>query len=390
MPFLHPVSDSDLINYGFYGARAKNADRTAVHVQTCKRCASKVRRYQAIADTLYVSDSPAPSAEMLRRAKNVFVPLSGYRKTAIPRNTPGVARLSWARGMLVLLMILVAVGTLLIAPRAVSAAMASLPGDSMYGLKIATEKVQVWLAPNAAAHLQLSYTIANTRLEEIEKLTAANRYEQIPPTAAQLDDTLQNALLELDKLERTDPKQAAEFKIKFSAAVSNASIVLSDLVRHVPPTAVHAIELAISRTQAVSKRLGALPNGGDNAGQTAAPTPNKTPDGKPITKPAVTAPGQQKTPPGSTQANPGNGDNPPGNSNNPPGNGDNPPGNGGNPPGNGGNPPGNGGNPPGNGGNPPGNGGNPPGNGDNPPGNGGNPPGNGGNPPGNGGNPPNK
>jgi hypothetical protein len=75
----------------------------------------------------------------------------------------------------------------------VFASQSSLPGDTLYPLKIATENMQEALTSNADAEMELQLQFANRRIEEI---IAINNEGKVPPEAVlqKLHTRLQNAV----------------------------------------------------------------------------------------------------------------------------------------------------------------------------------------------------
>jgi len=86
----------------------------------------------------------------------------------VDQKSPGISRNSWAIriGSLATAFILAVIGT----TTSVSFAQNSLPGDLLYPIKIAAEKVQFKLADNGAAKADLGAEFANRRLHEFSQI----------------------------------------------------------------------------------------------------------------------------------------------------------------------------------------------------------------------------
>ncbi len=105
-----------------------------------------------------------------------------------------------------------AAGLLLSGWATTAAASNSLPGDILYPVKLAGERVQIRLAGSSQDRIRLHATFAERRLQEAIEITsgsAAEKKDNMETVIAGLKGELDSAHGELATLETTDPKSAA-------------------------------------------------------------------------------------------------------------------------------------------------------------------------------------
>jgi hypothetical protein len=74
----------------------------------------------------------------------------------------------------------------------VAASNGSMPGEALYSIKLATEKVQLVFTPSDVVKTELNAKFANRRAEEIEYLAVAGDTEQIQMATVRLNSSLSN------------------------------------------------------------------------------------------------------------------------------------------------------------------------------------------------------
>lgn len=90
----------------------------------------------------------------------------------------------WATAVISIVLVLLITGS------TVAAASTSMPDQPLYPVKIATERVQVFLTPSAIGKAELYAKLADKRVLEIARMADENKPEQIEKAAQQLDTHL--------------------------------------------------------------------------------------------------------------------------------------------------------------------------------------------------------
>jgi len=137
----------------------------------------------------------------------------------------------------VLVLILVGVGT-------VTASASSLPGDTLYPVKTATEKVQGFFTFGSEAKANFYMKLAQRRLDELKSLGEGNR--NIPESVLGVMNTETNGAIEI--LSRN--KQVGNESIgRLMALTSNQKAVLQELMEKVPLKAKLKLQEALTRSE---------------------------------------------------------------------------------------------------------------------------------------------
>ncbi len=79
---------------------------------------------------------------------------------------------------------------LVIGGSTVVAASGSMPGEPLYPVKLATERVHLWLTPSSLGKAELYAKLADKRVVEMVNIAGEDKSEQIELTAQRLDDYL--------------------------------------------------------------------------------------------------------------------------------------------------------------------------------------------------------
>lgn len=126
----------------------------------------------------------------------------------------------------------------------VRASASSLPGDNLYGLKRASEQIQLVMSLSSDGDKRLLLEFVETRMEEVEALLNLERYEDIDEALVGLDENL-GALSELDaSTEDEEPGSYAHVEEKLEKHIQ----VLQEVLEKVPENARPAIERALERS----------------------------------------------------------------------------------------------------------------------------------------------
>ncbi|MDF1500216.1 MAG: DUF5667 domain-containing protein [Anaerolineales bacterium] len=126
----------------------------------------------------------------------------------------------------------------------VSASAASLPGDALYGIKLARERVALTISLTDEGDQELLTEHAETRLEEAESLIDQNRFEDLPAALQGFERTLE----ELEELnnEGADPQAGSLEHLRLR--LENHIEVLQRVMENAPEPAREALEHALERS----------------------------------------------------------------------------------------------------------------------------------------------
>jgi hypothetical protein len=137
----------------------------------------------------------------------------------------------------VLVLILIGAGT-------VTASTSSLPGDTLYPVKTATEKVQGFFTLDSEAKANFHMKLAQRRLDELELLVKRNR--SIPQSLLAVMNTETDGAIEI----LSQNKQAGNESIdRLMGLTSNQKAVLTELIEKVPPKAKWRLQEALKRSE---------------------------------------------------------------------------------------------------------------------------------------------
>ncbi len=157
----------------------------------------------------------------------------------------------WARAVAIVVAVILCISAA--STGTAYASQSSLPGDTLYPVKLGTEQLQRMITFNDAAEVELELKFANTRLEEIEALAnkgtdritmAVNGYEK-------------NIAMAIKKAEQTRDSGVSTSVLETVAlAISNHLSVLDRVEDSVPEAAKEAIKQA--KEIAISEQVKAL------------------------------------------------------------------------------------------------------------------------------------
>ena len=129
--------------------------------------------------------------------------------------------------------------------RAVLAARNALPGDTLYGVKIAQERVQVLVTLSSAGDARLHTRFAQRRLLELEELVLENRYEYVEDTVEAYEVQVNAALANLREVASQDPEQVEQIGSQLQAVLTEQTTVLAILSESVPEDTRSQLERAM-------------------------------------------------------------------------------------------------------------------------------------------------
>lgn len=190
--------------------------------------------------TVKASSHIEPNPEFQRLAKHRLISaLEDKGKKRAERRMPLWAwQRRWAVALAaILVLILIGVGT-------VSASASSLPGDTLYPVKTATEKVQGFFTLGSEAKANFYMKLAQRRLDELNLLVEGNR--NIPESFPVVMNTETEGAVEI--LSRN--KQVGNESIdRLMGLTSNQKVVLTELIEKVPLKAKWGLQQALQRCE---------------------------------------------------------------------------------------------------------------------------------------------
>jgi hypothetical protein len=175
---------------------------------------------------------------------------------------------------------------LVLAPATIASA-SSLPGDTLYPVKLAVEKIRLATAMWSSTREAGERTrVADERLEELNRLVDLSRFSQVPPAIRALNHAVvaaQVAVQEAMKEEGTDHSEVAKVAGKLTAVRVARQVELAALVNDLPRTILPAgtvdeIELAAAQAGVVQ--------------ESGPPAPSSPPATKPEPDPPASTPPQ--------------------------------------------------------------------------------------------------
>lgn len=196
---------------------------------------------------------------------------------------------------LVLIVSLLGVGT-------VYASTGTLPGDTLYPVKLTIEDARLLFADDTE-DIALASEFALRRLEEIQSLIDANRAEDLDLAVSLFSNRITTASDSLEAVAQTDPERAAELGLTLEQALSRNTEQLNQQLETVPAAAKPAIENAIHASQRGQETVHQLIGGPSEN----IPGPINSPDGGPPEETPVSNPpggGRPDEIPGNNNSNP--------------------------------------------------------------------------------------
>lgn len=202
---------------------------------------------------------------------------------------------------------LAAVSAAAVSLGAVSAAAAqdAMPGDATYGLKLGMERVEIGLARGDEAEAEAWLDIAETRIEEVERAGAEERFSLLPEILDGYSDAVAALRPRVDAVEATQPD--AEVLARSARELRIHDGVLSALLEVVPPQARPGLERARDATRGPRGDVGVPPHVRlpEVPPDTGPPPTVPAPEGEGAPgRPPAPAPSRETAPPGPPEERP--------------------------------------------------------------------------------------
>ena len=149
---------------------------------------------------------------------------------------------------------------ILLGSSTITASASSLPGDTLYPMKTATEKVQGFFTFGGEAKANFHMKLAQRRLAELELLTEGNR--DVPEWLLEVMNEETNQAIEI--LGREEPAKA-ELVNKLIGITSGQNTVLTQVMQKVPPQARLRFQEALERAERAHDKARLLKEKGSGA-----------------------------------------------------------------------------------------------------------------------------
>jgi hypothetical protein len=164
------------------------------------------------------------------------------------------------------------------------AAHGTLPGDSLYPVKLSLEDTQLWLA-DEPARVELATQFAQRRIEEMQTLIEASRERDLPIAAQNFSTRIEYATNTLTAIIAQDPERAAQLSLALEATLTQHQQMLTERLQIVPDPAKPAIQRAIEASsrgqQALEDLFGDSKHPGPPAEKPETPPAGGPPDKRP-------------------------------------------------------------------------------------------------------------
>jgi hypothetical protein len=115
------------------------------------------------------------------------------------------------------------------------AAETALPGDTLYSFKTSMEQVQLSLSGDLDKQAGLYLEFASHRLQEIEELVDAGRYQKAVALSAKFHLNIQKALEITNNLAKVNPARAAQRWNEINSKLASFAVQLNKLMVKMPP-----------------------------------------------------------------------------------------------------------------------------------------------------------
>jgi hypothetical protein len=189
-------------------------------------------------------DEVMPSLEFIQRARRqLFIEMQPALEKKSRRTSRWylLAPVKWIAGVLIGLVAFSAAGG-----GTVYASQSSLPGDVLYPVKTAAEKLQLAVTWGSDAKANLHLTLAQRRIDEVTQQVQQNRDINVQALGT-VEQQLNDAIKELSNSRDT----AANDKIlsKFSTATLNQQITLEQVLVNAPDSSKPALNIALTVTR---------------------------------------------------------------------------------------------------------------------------------------------
>jgi hypothetical protein len=113
-------------------------------------------------------------------------------------------------------------------------------------VKLALENLQLVFNTDPAREASLYTEFSRQRTSEVVELVLIGRYEQVPATAARLQEHIQLALDNMDTLALSDPAQATQLETALQDTLANEAFILQVLLETSPAEAAPGLQQVLA------------------------------------------------------------------------------------------------------------------------------------------------
>jgi hypothetical protein len=154
--------------------------------------------------------------------------------------------LSLRQAMVTTLVTVLVIGSIIVA----AVSQSSLPGDPLYSVKTGLEKAALVVTPSASGAARLHVRYAQRRLAEIQILAREGRYQLIPPTVADFQVQVDQAIQAMNGLAGQDLGEAKQLAQNLQQVLADQTPAISHLSRSAPEDSKEELNrvLDVSRT----------------------------------------------------------------------------------------------------------------------------------------------
>lgn len=154
--------------------------------------------------------------------------------------------LSSRQAMMTAFVTVLVIGSIIVA----AVSQSSLPGDPLYSVKTGLEKAALVVTPSASGDARLHVRYAQRRLAEIQTLAREGRYQFIPPTVADFQVQVDQAIQAMNGLAGQDLSEAKQLAQNLQQVLADQTPAISHLSRSAPDESKEELKrvLDVSRT----------------------------------------------------------------------------------------------------------------------------------------------
>ncbi len=138
---------------------------------------------------------------------------------------------------------------------AVMAADTSIPGDTVYPIKLALEKVELVTSVSANQDARLQILFSQRRLSELQATILEGRYEYISVVAQAFQSQIRQTLKSLDQLSSADQQIVYNLISNFNNSLNIQTLTLTALATMIPPQERDGVAEAIDASSQGSLRM---------------------------------------------------------------------------------------------------------------------------------------
>ncbi|MBI5031271.1 MAG: hypothetical protein HZB51_12145 [Chloroflexi bacterium] len=281
------ISDEQLIAFAAKELGVSESEKISAHIAHCPECNSLVVLYKNVRGLMTGDRGQDPPSETVARAYTIFHPplaKSQPQKSWMGGNW--LETLDWMTRRLfapvvtvLTLLLLFLVGTIVI-----NSSTDSLPGDSLYPVKLNAEALQVALTLPKEEKVNLLLESAQKRMNEAAILGDMGRYDYIPTAIVAYENEVNQATNILNDLAATNSDLAPQVGEQIRQALNQDTVALTTLMSKVPVASRSTLQNAIVTSQTnsahVDKTLNSMP-AKPNASRTPRPSDSSAPSSTP-------------------------------------------------------------------------------------------------------------